>query len=207
MRGKPAIVFDEDEFISLCRKFFSQAKNIGTLAACVSNTEWAKSLKSTTGKPLPMTSQVVYLKMREFGLVDEFRKFLGKSEKVPSIVSETKTDTGEQQEKIIKQSTMEEFPPITIVKHPLMTKGRRLTYTPSGSCPVKPANFGTGEETTDDDIKNWANKVYNYVTEDGQCYSKEAVLYFAREFWYIHSQEYKHVADVISDTLSLVKGE
>jgi hypothetical protein len=69
-------------------------------------------------------------------------------------------------------------------------------YAPAGDCPVKPQKYDG--VYTDDSIREWALKVKNH----GEArYAPEAVVYFARYFWDIHSPEFKRVISIIYSTL------
>ena len=69
-------------------------------------------------------------------------------------------------------------------------------YAPAGDCPVKPQK--EDGVYTDELIREWAHKVKNHG--EGR-YAPEAVVYFARYFWDIHSPEFKRVSAIIYSTL------
>lgn len=74
---------------------------------------------------------------------------------------------------------------------------------PAGICPVVPEGFKKGwpdGPATDEAIVNWAINVSGLFDGRLTC---EAVQYYARQFWDMHSSEYRNrVLDLIFETLS-----
>lgn len=73
--------------------------------------------------------------------------------------------------------------------------------TPQGRCPYSPKNYSQTEfNPTDEDITNWADKVYNSGN-----YAPEAVAYWIHEFWDINgpnlAKEYKRVKELVLNHL------
>ena len=70
-------------------------------------------------------------------------------------------------------------------------------FVPAGDCPVNPVGFKKGwpnGAASDEVIQNWAVAVFNY---GGGRYAIDAVVYWAREFWDINSDEFRRVRDLI----------
>lgn len=78
------------------------------------------------------------------------------------------------------------------------SSGRKRTiYTPSGDCPVRPKGFSKEKWTyTDDIVQEWAKETYSA----GE-YLPEAVIYFARYFWDINSEEFDRIEALILKAL------
>jgi hypothetical protein len=85
------------------------------------------------------------------------------------------------------------------------TKRYRITYVPSGECPVKPFGFKdkkwSNGQASPEVIKNWAVQVYN-AAPDGQKYAPHAVAYWAQDFWEWDSKHFKEIRSLIIEALS-----
>lgn len=76
-----------------------------------------------------------------------------------------------------------------------------IISTPQGKCPHFPRNYSkTDFNPTNEDIINWADKVYNSGN-----YSPDAVVYWIREFWDINgpnlAEEHKRVKEIVLNHL------
>jgi hypothetical protein len=71
---------------------------------------------------------------------------------------------------------------------------------PAGLCPYAPVGYKKGwpeGPASDEVVQNWAIEIYNRDYR----YSWEAVIYWARYFWDVHSDEFNRIRSLIMKTL------
>lgn len=73
-------------------------------------------------------------------------------------------------------------------------------YAPAGDCPIKPKGLKQWQDgiAPEDCITEWALALKEYGK--GR-FAPEAIVYWARYFWDIHSLEFKRVSSIIFNTL------
>lgn len=79
-----------------------------------------------------------------------------------------------------------------------------LIYAPAGDCPIKPKGFKEWKEgvASEECIIEWALALKEF--SKGR-FAPEAIIYYARYFWDIHSNEFKRVSNIILNTLVVKK--
>jgi hypothetical protein len=69
------------------------------------------------------------------------------------------------------------------------SKRKRIVLTPSEKCPFAPEGYKSEKfVTTKSVVQDWARRIVN-STED-TVYTVDAVMYWARNYWDIHSSEW-----------------
>lgn len=74
-----------------------------------------------------------------------------------------------------------------------------VVVTPAGYPPCNPSHM---PDPTDEDVIDWAYEIVELGNAKGLQYGVEAVQYFARRFWDLHTPRYKEVAFLIRESLN-----
>jgi hypothetical protein len=79
-----------------------------------------------------------------------------------------------------------------------------LIYAPAGECPIKPKHIKEWENgiASEECIVEWTLALKEFGR--GR-FTFEAIVYWARYFWDIHSVEFKRVSNIIMNTLTVKK--
>lgn len=217
--SRPALIVPEDEFRKLVDELSPRSKNLGDLCNKIAQSKWAHERKSTSGALLPMTSQTAYLHIKRLGLTPNTTAEKSKVVSKPVSVFQPGELTVShpvdaspvlpEDEDIPSPINVDDiFPALEFKKvlkaHPKSGYGMKKVYTPRGECPIVPDGWKRGE-AEERDIREWARKVYMYDRSDQGYFTKEAVLYWLRDFYNIHSDEYRQWASIVDSELGDVE--
>lgn len=108
------------------------------------------------------------------------------------------------EKKIPSIQPVQELPqePVEPKAAPALNRGK-VICTPSELCPVTPQGYrvsGWSEPASDEVVMDWARKAFS--AKKDVTYTIEAVIYWARSFWDVHSSDWYRIKNCIYSELS-----